>query len=75
MAYDKKLHFAAGLLISVLVGYGLHNPGLGLAVAVFAGVMKEVRDWCICRGFDENDMVVTWLGGLLGCIVMLLLRS
>ena len=75
MAYDKKLHFAAGLIISVCVGFVLHEPLYGLAAAVFAGVMKEVRDWCVYRGFDKIDMVVTWLGGLVGCIVTMLLKS
>ncbi len=73
MAYDKKLHFAAGLIISALVGYILHHPGYGLAASVFAGVMKEVRDWCCYRGFDWRDMVATWLGGLVGFIAVLLI--
>ena len=75
MAYDKKLHFAAGLIISVCVGFALHEPLYGLAAAAFAGVMKEVRDWCVYRGFDWKDMVVTWLGGLVGSIVTMLLKS
>lgn len=70
MATDKKLHFAAGLLISVLVSFALHNPLYGLSAAAFAGAMKELRDWCVYRGIDEKDMVVTWLGGLLGCLIM-----
>lgn len=70
MAYDKKLHLAAGFLIALLVGYILHCPLYGFAMAVFAGVMKEIRDWCVYKGPDWRDMVVTWLGGLLGTILM-----
>ncbi len=70
MAYDKKLHFAAGLLIAVIVGFILHQPGYGLAAAVFAGAMKEVRDWGCYRGFDWKDMVTTWMGGLLGTLIV-----
>ena len=70
MAYDKKLHFAAGLIISVCVGFALHEPLYGLAAAVFAGFMKEVRDWGCYQGFDLKDMVTTWLGGLLGTLLM-----
>ena len=44
MALDKKLHLAAGLLIAILAGYFI-APVWGLAAAVFAGFMKEVRDW------------------------------
>lgn len=70
MTYDKKLHLAAGFLISLLVGYILHNPLYGFAMAVFAGFMKEFRDWCIYQGFDYKDMLATWAGGLLGTIVL-----
>lgn len=69
MAYDKKLHLAAGLLVAILAGYFI-SPSYGLAAAVFAGLMKEVRDWGCYRGFDWKDMVATWLGGLLGTILM-----
>lgn len=73
MAYDKKLHFAAGFIISVCVGFILHEPLYGLAAAAFAGIMKEVRDWYVYRGPDVKDMVVTWLGGLAGSIVLMLI--
>lgn len=72
MAYDKRLHFAAGLLISVIAGSALRSPMYGLAAAMVAGVVKELRDWCAYRGFDDRDMLVTWLGGLVGCILLLL---
>ena len=68
MALDKKLHFAAGLLIAISAGF-LIAPVCGLAASVFAGVMKELRDWGCYQGFDWRDMVVTWLGGLLGTIL------
>ena len=38
MAYDKKLHLAAGLLMAISVGF-LIKPVCGLATAVFAGFM------------------------------------
>lgn len=74
MALDKQLHFAVGLLIAMSVGFFI-VPGYGFAAAVFAGFMKEMRDWCCYRGFDWRDMVVTWLGGFVGFIVTMLLRS
>ena len=73
MAFDKKLHFAAGLLIAISVGF-LFVPGYGFAAAVFAGLMKELRDWGCYKGFDWKDMVVTWQGGFVGFIVTMLLR-
>lgn len=72
MALDKKLHFAAGLLIAMSVGF-LIAPVYGLAATVFAGLMKELRDWCCYKGFDPKDMAVTWLGGFVGCFVLLLI--
>lgn len=69
MALDKKLHLAAGLLIAILAGYFI-APVWGLAAAVFAGFMKEVRDWGCYRGFDRIDMFATWFGGLIGYFIM-----
>jgi len=71
MAYDKKLHFAAGLLIAISVGF-FNAPLYGIAAAIFAGFMKEARNWCCYLGFDWKDMVVTWLGGFVGFIAMML---
>ena len=74
MAIDKQLHFAAGLLISFLIGC-YSSPCWGLYAAMYAGLMKEIRDWGCYRGFDWKDMVVTWMGGFVGYIVMMLPRS
>lgn len=72
MPIDKRLHFASGLLISVIAGLALRSPMYGLAASMVAGVVKEARDWCVYRGFNDRDMLVTWLGGLVGCILLLL---
>lgn len=69
MALDKQLHFAAGLLITISVGFFI-APLYGIAAAIFAGFMKDARDWGCYRGFDLKDMVTTWLGGLLGTLLM-----
>jgi len=68
MAYDKQLHFIAGFLIAILAGY-FFSPLWGLTAAIVAGLLKEVRDWYCYHGFDEKDMLSTWLGGLLGMII------
>lgn len=69
MPYDKKLHAAAGLLISLAAGYAFF-PLAGLAFAAVTGLLKEIRDWIVYRGFDEIDCLATWAGGLLGYIVV-----
>lgn len=61
MAHDKKLHLGAGVVIAVLVGV--------------AGMLKECMDWCCYRRFDWKDMVVTWLGGFVGLIIAMMLRT
>ena len=67
--YDKKLHFGAGLLIAILAGFA-YVPAFGLWLAVAAGVMKEIRDWCIYKAPDWKDMVCTWAGGLVGWVLL-----
>lgn len=72
MAYDKKLHFIAGLCISVvsmlLCFYynGTTNLWLGLGCGMAAGVAKEIKDEITYGGFDYLDMLYTWAGSLLG---------
>ena len=65
--YDKYLHFLAGFIIAVLVSTVTEYPVFGLAAAVFAGFMKEMRDWGCYQGFDRMDMLATWAGGAVGC--------
>ena len=72
MAYDKKLHFIAGLCISVVAMllyfyyYGTVNVLLGVGGGMVAGVAKEIKDEITYGGFDELDMLVTWLGAIAG---------
>ena len=71
-AYDKKLHFIAGLCISVVAMllyfyyYGTVNVLLGVGGGMVAGVAKEIKDEITYGGFDELDMLVTWLGAIAG---------
>ena len=72
MAYDKKLHFIAGLCIAgiaMILGYyicGIVNLWFGLFFGVLAGLLKEVKDEITYGGFDKYDMYATWAGSLLG---------
>ena len=72
MAYDKKLHFFAGLCISVVAMllyfyyYGTVNVLLGVGGGMVAGVAKEIYDEITYGGFDKLDMLATWAGSLLG---------
>ncbi len=69
MAYDKKLHYSAGMLISFAAG-SLFTPAWGLAAATVAGLLKEVYDCFDYGGPDPWDAVATIAGGLAGYIIM-----
>ena len=61
---DKILHFMAGALVSVVVGYLTKIPLLGFLVAGLVGLIKEF--WDIEHGTAEFlDFVATVLGGAL----------
>ena len=72
MDYDKKLHFIAGLCISVVAMllyfyyYGIVNVWFGLGCGMDAGVAKEIKDEITYGGFDSLEMYATWAGSLLG---------
>lgn len=64
MTPDKLKHFSGGALLAIL---GLfHSPLAGLALAVWAGALKEAWDRLSGRGTpDAADAVWTWVGGML----------
>ena len=62
---DKIYHLVAGLIISLI--FGLINPVLGLALAIIAGVGKEIYDKKIKKSvIDPLDVIATVVGGILG---------
>lgn len=62
---DKALHFAAGMLIAVIVGL-LTTPIAGLLAASLAGIIKETID-ATGRGTPEVvDLMATVAGGIIG---------
>jgi hypothetical protein len=70
--YDKKLHFIAGLLISLAVSIAI-NPICGLLTSLVAGVVKEIKDYLDYGGPDMIDCLATWLGGLIGYAVAMMM--
>ncbi len=67
-AFDKQLHFGAGMLIGLAVGVGT-NPITGLVFATVAGIVKEVYDKYSGNGTPELlDAVATVLGGITGSL-------
>jgi hypothetical protein len=70
--HDKKLHFIAGLLIFLAVSIVI-NPNCGLITSTVAGVVKEVKDYLDYGGPDVIDCLATWLGGLIGYAVAMMI--
>jgi hypothetical protein len=66
---DKGLHMIAGLVISFVLGW-LYGSLIGLAVAIVAGIAKEVWDYCGHGTPDFKDALTTAEGGVIGCIIL-----
>ena len=68
---DKLKHFSAGLALSLAAGLFV-CPSFGLAVAVVAGLGKDVVwDRWLKRGtFEWLDIWATVLGGALGAVIL-----
>jgi hypothetical protein len=71
LARDKQMHFAAGLVLSLLMGL-LCTPAWGLLTAVIVGALKEISwDWWLGRGTPEVlDFVATVAGGAFGAVIL-----
>jgi hypothetical protein len=69
MTKDKLYHLIAGFAISISIG--LFSPILGLAVAVLAGIAKDVvYDLLLKKGtFELLDILATTVGAVIGAIV------
>lgn len=66
IAYDKQLHFIAGLLISC---FGFIHPIL-FSLGFFAGIAKEIYDAYTGKGDPEvGDAIYTFLGASVPCII------
>ena len=61
---DKVLHFAAGFTIA-LIGALIFGKEIGFALAILAGISKEIYDQFKYGGFDWKDLLTTILGGLI----------
>ena len=62
---DKIYHLVVGFAISLI--FGFINPVLGLALAIIAGVGKEIYDKKIKNSvIDPLDVIATVVGGVLG---------
>ena len=71
IAYDKKLHLAAGFIISLSSAFiGV----FGLLAALMAGVAKEIYDYIDYGKYDPLDMEATWMGGIIGFVLVMAIK-
>ena len=68
IALDKKLHFGAGAVISLVVSL-VSTAYIGLLVATIAGIVKEAYDLYDYGSFDYRDFIFTLAGGIFGVII------
>lgn len=73
--YDKKLHFLAGVIVCILVSLIFKNPMYGLIASVIAGIGKEIWDYYDYGKPDFMDCLATWVGGIAGYIVGVLIKA
>ena len=70
---DKVLHFTAGFLIALLAGCIL-DPITGFLTAAIIGAAKEIWDYFGHGTSDRDDLIATVQGGVIGCLLLILLR-
>lgn len=63
--HDKRLHFIAGLVIALVCSPFL-GVTAGIAMAIIAGVVKEVCDNYRHGRPELADFIFTAIGGLIG---------
>ena len=79
MKMDKKLHFAAGLVIALIIAMPVYHEskyslfcGLWSCLSVVvAGLVKEYTDYCHTKVWDWRDFAATLIGGIV--VVLLIL--
>lgn len=79
MKIDKKLHFAAGLLIALVIALPVYHEskyslfcGLWACLSVVvAGLVKEYTDYCHTKVWDWKDLGATFLGAVLVALLIL----
>ena len=70
MPLDKQAHFWAGLAICLAVSLFV-SPAIGLLVSALAGLVKELIDKLGFGTPDPMDFVATYLGGLVGLLLLI----
>lgn len=73
VAADKQKHFLAGLLIMIVsnVIFGLNAA---MILVIVAAILKEIYDDYHTHKFDFKDIYYTVLGGMLGVLIIELLK-
>lgn len=71
---DKKLHFLAGLAITILISFFL-SYGVAFLIALVISALKEVYDKVTGTGCAElQDFLYSAMGAFVGFILMLAIR-
>ena len=69
IAYDKKLHFLAGMVIAIIFTL-LADDVTGFVAGVMAGLGKEVYDYYDYGSYDYRDSIFTVAGTIFGLVLV-----
>ena len=71
LPYDKALHLIGGVILFA-IGHFIFGSAVGICLAVFVGLAKEIWDWYSKEGTPDGlDFVATAAGGVLGFLCTL----
>jgi len=76
-------HFIVGSLVSAFISYlilkrsnnKIKSLFFGVGAAIFIGIMKEVIDPLIGGDRSKADIIYTVLGGMVGTVIILLIKK
>ena len=76
-------HFNVGLLIGGLVSYLIFKKTgnkiksfvFGILITTLIGIIKELIDPYVGRSLDKYDLIYTFLGGVVGSLIILFKMS
>lgn len=71
---DKLKHLLAGFIISLLFILVSQNIVVGFIAAFIIGAAKEIWDYFGHGTSDRDDLIATVQGGVIGCLLLILLR-
>ena len=68
---DKWLHALAAMIIFLVAAFVSHYWMIGVAVAMGAGLMKEIADYILRKNFSMGDLYADLCGVAVGSAIFI----